>query len=275
MNKFLKDPSYIVFFGLIGVILAPFLFTSDCFKILKDFSGTGGIGDSLAGTTAPIIGLVSIFLIFITYKSQKEEFESSRKAQKEEFESTRKSQKEELDSTREFVKVQTETLQLDQKVNILENLLKETNESISSLEWKGLKGLEAIRNFDGTGIGSYIDYLNAIILRFKMLIVEANKIKETSVRENYLGRIYISFYSKILWTVKSKTFNDREKNGILKNDDSYRLFYIYCLLSLETLYYLEEKKHILLISENKKDVIKDFTDFINELKRDSPEVTNA
>jgi hypothetical protein len=53
------------------IIIAPWILTLHgpaCLSLI-DF---GGVGDVIGGTTAPIIGLVSIFLLFLTLKSQTE-----------------------------------------------------------------------------------------------------------------------------------------------------------------------------------------------------------
>jgi len=55
-------------FGFVLVVLAPYALTRSLTGV--DFSSTGAIGDTIAGTTAPIIGLVSAALVFLAFKAQ-------------------------------------------------------------------------------------------------------------------------------------------------------------------------------------------------------------
>lgn len=58
--------------GLLGVCIAPWLFTRPYpfdWKSL-DFTKTGSIGDTIGGITAPFVGLVSILLLWWTLKAQ-------------------------------------------------------------------------------------------------------------------------------------------------------------------------------------------------------------
>ncbi len=55
----------IVFFSP-WLFTRPYLFGWECF----DFSETGSIGDTIGGITAPIVGLVSIVLLWLTLKAQ-------------------------------------------------------------------------------------------------------------------------------------------------------------------------------------------------------------
>lgn len=55
---------------VIFIFVAPVLFTRPALFGCFDFSSTGQIGDTIGGITAPIIGLVSIFLLYLTLKGQ-------------------------------------------------------------------------------------------------------------------------------------------------------------------------------------------------------------
>lgn len=64
----------ILIIGVLGVCIAPWLFTHPVpfgWKSL-DFTQTGSIGDTIGGITAPIVGLVSILLLWWTLRSQLE-----------------------------------------------------------------------------------------------------------------------------------------------------------------------------------------------------------
>ena len=72
-NKDLKWYHYVCLgVGILGVFFGPWLFTHPypfgCRSL--DFSNTGEIGDTIGGITAPIVGLISIFLLWWTLKEQ-------------------------------------------------------------------------------------------------------------------------------------------------------------------------------------------------------------
>ena len=56
--------------GIIGVFISPILFTRGSLFKIFDFSNTGQIGDTIGGITAPIVGLVSIILLYLTLREQ-------------------------------------------------------------------------------------------------------------------------------------------------------------------------------------------------------------
>lgn len=55
---------------VIITIIAPTLLTRPAYCELFDFTKTGGIGDTIGGITAPILGFVSIFLLYKTFREQ-------------------------------------------------------------------------------------------------------------------------------------------------------------------------------------------------------------
>lgn len=55
---------------VIITIIAPTLLTQPAYCELFDFTKTGGIGDTIGGITAPILGFVSIFLLYETFREQ-------------------------------------------------------------------------------------------------------------------------------------------------------------------------------------------------------------
>lgn len=58
-----------VFSCLVAIMLAPYLLTRPfCDKL--SFMNTGQIGDTIGGTTAPIVGIVSIVLLAYTLIEQ-------------------------------------------------------------------------------------------------------------------------------------------------------------------------------------------------------------
>ena len=79
-----------------GLIVGlPILLTQTPF-VLFDFSKTGHVGDTIGGIASPVIGIVSILLIYLTYNSQKEELHET----KEELKMTRQTaERQQFDST--------------------------------------------------------------------------------------------------------------------------------------------------------------------------------
>lgn len=63
---------FILGVGIIATLLSPVLLTRDSFWGIFDFTETGQIGDTIGGITAPIVGLVSIILLYITLKEQQD-----------------------------------------------------------------------------------------------------------------------------------------------------------------------------------------------------------
>jgi len=184
-----------------------------------DFSLTGQIGDTIGGITAPVIGITTILLVYLTYSSQKEE----------------------LAKTREFLEDQNKKLQLEQVVNSIENLIKETTYFIDELEYFGMKGVIAIRNYEmgknGEIIG-FLDEFNAILIRFEILLSTIRGLENTTVKGNYLDRVYTLFYSKILWNTKANIFDKQKHNIKLRNDDANLIIPKYARLSVNAIEYL-------------------------------------
>lgn len=62
--------------GFILIVFGPWLLTLQ--SPLPSFGSDGEVGDTFGGITAPIIGLITILLIFLTYHSQKNELKETR-----------------------------------------------------------------------------------------------------------------------------------------------------------------------------------------------------
>lgn len=61
------------------ILMLPFILTRSWLDI--DFLNTGQIGDTIGGTTAPAIGMITILLIYLTFNSQKKELKKTQKFQ--------------------------------------------------------------------------------------------------------------------------------------------------------------------------------------------------
>lgn len=72
MKKLLWYQKLLFWVGLFGVFFSPWLFTRSYLSDWDffDFSTTGSIGDTIGGITAPIVGIVSILLLWWTLRSQ-------------------------------------------------------------------------------------------------------------------------------------------------------------------------------------------------------------
>ena len=56
--------------GIALIFISLFIFTRPAIFSSWDFTSTGQIGDTIGGTTAPLIGLVSMLLVFYTFQEQ-------------------------------------------------------------------------------------------------------------------------------------------------------------------------------------------------------------
>ena len=65
----------IILIGCILIIIAPSILTlpwrDEVLGLNTNFKSTGQIGDTIGGITAPIIGLISIILLYITFREQR------------------------------------------------------------------------------------------------------------------------------------------------------------------------------------------------------------
>lgn len=65
----MKKSNFLIGFAILFTFFAPFIFTLKGPEFL-DFTEKGEIGDTIAGTTAPIIGLVNAILLYFTLREQ-------------------------------------------------------------------------------------------------------------------------------------------------------------------------------------------------------------
>jgi hypothetical protein len=56
--------------GLLGIFTIPWLFTRDWFASFASYTNLGQIGDTIGGTTAPFIGLLSAVLVYRALQAQ-------------------------------------------------------------------------------------------------------------------------------------------------------------------------------------------------------------
>lgn len=63
-------PTILLIIGVIAIVITPYLLTQFGWFIDLSTDSSNNIGSAIGGITAPILGLVSIFLIFYTYRLQ-------------------------------------------------------------------------------------------------------------------------------------------------------------------------------------------------------------
>lgn len=68
LNFFKTNLTYIIIIWIIFTIVSPYLFTRE-WNIIN-FSGTGEIGDTIGGVTAPVINILNAILIYIAFTEQ-------------------------------------------------------------------------------------------------------------------------------------------------------------------------------------------------------------
>lgn len=78
---FKKHEVIIVLLGLLGIFILPWLFTRPWFG---DFTNLGQVGDTIGGTTAPFIGLLSAWLVYKAFKQQVDTNKDERNKYREE-----------------------------------------------------------------------------------------------------------------------------------------------------------------------------------------------
>jgi hypothetical protein len=70
IRKILDNAKWILGIGCVVILVVPLLLTQSFFCDLFNFSGTGQIGDTIGGTTAPFLNLIGAVLIFYALKAQ-------------------------------------------------------------------------------------------------------------------------------------------------------------------------------------------------------------
>jgi len=77
-------------FGVIFMVLSPWIFTRPALIDNFDFSTSGQIGDTIGGITAPIISLIGAVLVYLSFRAQIEANNNQEKALKEEISRNKK-----------------------------------------------------------------------------------------------------------------------------------------------------------------------------------------
>ncbi len=204
ISKLDKNVRIILIIGAIAIISLPIITTQ--FSWLFDFSNTGEIGDTLSGTTAPVIGIVSALLIYFSFRAQiraneiiQIQFNQQKLDQKEdkEFEFQMERYKHLKELIDEF------------KTTIVSGV--ETHLTVDSKN-KYLVGVEGIHyfflknkryNMEAT---IELSQLYAIISNFTLILNNLEPVKSNSNHQFIFNLIEIQFYRRI-WDQNSHFIN--------------------------------------------------------------------
>lgn len=175
----------IILIGCILIIIAPSILTlpwrDEVLGLNTNFKSTGQIGDTIGGITAPIIGLVSIWLLYITFKEQ----------QKFNLWTTAKdtlSRIEKILST--YITIEVHELE-DNNINGKTNRVPISELSALLTEYK----LELSLN-DGRLLLSYLKKIILNINKYLKLDPEISTDLNTDIIKNYVSTI-LSIYSAV------------------------------------------------------------------------------
>ncbi|MBK5283769.1 MAG: hypothetical protein JJE25_00045 [Bacteroidia bacterium] len=109
--------------------------------------------------------------------------------------------------------------------------------------------IDALHNFDAAhwkNRNSILDHLNSILNSFENIIYMSNKIryKYDDMKELTQRRIYLLYYSKVLWPVKTKIYGEQFETLLKHHDDSKYILKKYVTMTLDTLNFLGERNLI-------------------------------
>ena len=192
MNK-LKTGHYVLLIaGIIGVVFGPWLFTRQYHGDWSffDFSQTGQIGDTIGGITAPIVGLVSIFLLWWTFRAQLKFNEDQEKINKE--------QKKFNDASR-VLSMQTQVMQIDDSIRYGFSTADRVHEGRGSASLRNLqKGTSANVRMPYEILISLIDRVHMLDVSVSSLVNVANTSKLTDDEKKSTTAIALVYIEDIL-----------------------------------------------------------------------------
>lgn len=193
MNK-LKPGHYILLIaGALGIVLGPWFFTRPYYGDWSffDFSQTGQIGDTIGGITAPIVGLVSIFLLWWTFRAQLKFNEDQQKINKE--------QKKFNDASR-VLSMQTQVMQIDDSIRYGFSTVDRTHEGRGSASLRNLqKGTPANVRMPYEVLLSLIDRVHMLDVSVSSLVNVANTSELTDDEKKSTMAIALVYIEDILF----------------------------------------------------------------------------
>jgi hypothetical protein len=153
----------------------------------------GSFGDYFGGILGTILAALTIYLLYQTYSTQKEQLNTQRK---------------------DFL-VRYVDLQYDQ-------IIKDINE----ISYNNFKGSDALYKWDEqhtTIPNNVVNTLNFILHTFNNHIITINTTDfDNSEKEDFCSRAYLMIHSKIIWPVLAKLYNDSAFKG--HTDNLYQNF---------------------------------------------------
>lgn len=167
--KNLRWYQYILFwFGIIGVFVSPWLFTRPYpfHWTFFDFSQSGQIGDTIGGITAPIVGLVSILLLWWTLREQVK------------FNAQQTS----INDASRILTMQSQIIQIDENIHFAYSALDK------SFEGKGCASLRLLQKGEPSNVQIPYEVLKTLMERVHILDVSVSSLvnitKASSVSES-------------------------------------------------------------------------------------------
>lgn len=202
-------------------------FTCGCIKIGKEIFGQ--FGEFFGGVFATIASILALVYIVLTFRNSKR------------------------DSDFELINEIFEKLQTDiNSIQYRKTKTKKENDDETVIELKpneqiSYTGIDALYNFDKdykVNPNSVLNHLNLILNSFDQLILLANKrikFKHNDIKWLTIDRVYLLFYSKILWPVYEQIIDKHYSVLISENghdDFKTSIANQYAKLSLDTIDYL-------------------------------------
>lgn len=223
MNKLTKHftPKLILLAAVALTILAPHIFTRNFgWSDFANFTQTGQIGDTIGGTTAPIIGLVSAILLYLAFREQRTANEIHREAleaQRKEAQNAFKIQTEALEVQRKEIENNEARKQQDDRVKSIETAYSLLRENIANFGYTNTKdeiyiGEEAIKELlrdlycqfkkcpeQGSGVTDIYIAKFQHILNLVELIVDYAEMLDDTHKSTWLGIAGFEFNYRVIW----------------------------------------------------------------------------
>jgi hypothetical protein len=136
------------------------------------------------------------------------------------------------------------------EVEKVERYYQSLNSEIAEAFYKDKKGVEAYLNYKfDSGVDNVIlDHVNLVISSFDtyLKLLQENKFLKHGIKEKYITRFYLLYYSKVLWPLHI-TFLEVGKKIITedKHDDSKIILPKYADLGIRSIQHLKENNIII------------------------------
>lgn len=238
---------------LISIVVALVIFNFDlifhrCFKIDKQSFGL--FGDFYGGLLATIASIFALIYIMLTFINSKKESD---------FEMINRLYDNIVD---DIDSIQYRRIYKHRKRKDSDN-----DEFLPKEECELYTGIDALYNFDHhfkENPNSVLNHLNLILNSFEQIVLMAKRIryKWGDMKWITIDRIYLLYYSKILWPVYERIIKEHGKSLLNDGNDDFKesIATLYAKLSLDTLDYLSGgqlarlPKKELRSDENKKPI---------------------